>query len=94
MTNAPILQPLKTPENFWFSGVFRRYKIGTLPRNVLIHWVTYPKGLPCLLLDQQFTHIVLKSQVDVEHARFLFFYIWKVAWQWKKFIKLIRYLTR
>ena len=23
VTNVPISYPLKTPENFWFSGVFR-----------------------------------------------------------------------
>ena len=27
------LYPLKTPENLWFSGVFRRYKVGALARN-------------------------------------------------------------
>ena len=34
--NAPILYPLKTSENLWFSGVFRGYKMGTLARNGLI----------------------------------------------------------
>ena len=33
LTNVPLLYPLKTPENHWFSGVFRGYKIGTLARN-------------------------------------------------------------
>ena len=35
LANVPILYPLKTPENFWFSGIFRGYKIGTLARNGL-----------------------------------------------------------
>ena len=30
-----ILYPLKTPENLWFSGVFRGYKMGTSDRNGL-----------------------------------------------------------
>ena len=33
---VPILYPLETPENLWFSGVFRGYKMGTLARNGLI----------------------------------------------------------
>ena len=32
MANAPILHPLKKPENHWFSGVFRGYKIGAFVR--------------------------------------------------------------
>ena len=28
LANAPILYPLKTQENLWFSGVFRGYKTG------------------------------------------------------------------
>ena len=35
LANVPILYPLKTPENLWFSGVFRGYKIGTLAGNLL-----------------------------------------------------------
>ena len=35
LANVPILYPLKTPENLWFSGVFRGYKMGTLARNRL-----------------------------------------------------------
>ena len=35
LANVPILYPLKTPENPWFSGVFRRYKMRTLARNGL-----------------------------------------------------------
>ena len=34
---APILYPLKTPENLWFSDVFRWYKMGTLAKNGLIN---------------------------------------------------------
>ena len=37
LAHVPILHPLKTPENLWFSGVFRRYKIGTLARNGLLY---------------------------------------------------------
>ena len=33
--NISILYPLKTPENLWFSGVFREYKMGTLAGNGL-----------------------------------------------------------
>ena len=35
LANVSILYPLKTPENLWFSGVFRGYKMGTLARNGL-----------------------------------------------------------
>ena len=35
LANVPILYPLKTPENQWFSGVFRGYKRATLVRNEL-----------------------------------------------------------
>ena len=35
LANVPILHPLKTPENLWFFGVFKGYKIGTLVRNGL-----------------------------------------------------------
>ena len=31
----PFYNPLKTPENQRFSGIFRWYKVGTLPRNGL-----------------------------------------------------------
>ena len=34
-TNVPLLHPLKTSENPWFSYVFRGYKIGTLVENGL-----------------------------------------------------------
>ena len=34
--NAPILCPLKTPENQRFSGVFRGYNMVTLAKNELI----------------------------------------------------------
>ena len=36
LVNALILYPLKTPVNFWFSSVFREYKMGTLVRKGLI----------------------------------------------------------
>ena len=36
LTTAPILNPLKIPENQKFSIVFRVYKMGTLARNTLI----------------------------------------------------------
>ena len=33
--------PLKTPENLWFFGVFRGYKMGTLTKNGLkLHFNT------------------------------------------------------
>ena len=35
LANILILCLLKTPENFWFSGVFRGYKMGILARNEL-----------------------------------------------------------
>ena len=28
-----ILYPMKTPEAFWFPGVFKKYKMSTLARN-------------------------------------------------------------
>ena len=34
-TNVPLLHPLKTSENLWFSDVFSGYKIGTLVENGL-----------------------------------------------------------
>ena len=37
LANVPILYPLETPENLWFSGVFRGYKMETLAKNGLIH---------------------------------------------------------
>ena len=37
LADVPILYPLKTPENLWFSGVFEGYKMGTLPKNTLNH---------------------------------------------------------
>ena len=36
LANASILYPLKSPENLWFSGIFRGYKMGILVRNGLI----------------------------------------------------------
>ena len=33
LVNIHISNPLKTTENIWFSGVFRRYKMETLLRN-------------------------------------------------------------
>ena len=35
LANVPILYSLKTPENFWFYGVFKGYKMGKLARNGL-----------------------------------------------------------
>ena len=32
----PFYTPLKSPENLWFSGIFRGYKMGILVRNGLI----------------------------------------------------------
>ena len=37
ITNAPILYPLKTQDNIWFSGFFRGYKMGTLAGNGLLN---------------------------------------------------------
>ena len=31
-----ILYPLKTPEAFWFPGIFKGFKMGALARNGLI----------------------------------------------------------
>ena len=41
--------PLKTPENLWFSFVFRGYKLGTLARNGLKLLSTISRGLHNLL---------------------------------------------
>ena len=35
VANVPILYRMKTPENLWFSGVFRGYKMGALAKNGL-----------------------------------------------------------
>ena len=35
-TNVPLLYPLKTSENLWFSDVFRGYRSGTFVKNGLI----------------------------------------------------------
>ena len=35
LANVSVLYPLKTPENFCFSGVFREYKIETMAKNGL-----------------------------------------------------------
>ena len=37
LANVPILYPLKTSENLWFSGVFRWCKMKTLAKNGLTH---------------------------------------------------------
>ena len=49
LANVPILYPLKTPENFWFSGIFRGYKIGTLARNGLAKWFFFKSKFSLLL---------------------------------------------
>ena len=52
LANVPILYPLKTPENLWFSGVFKGYKMGTLARY----------GLSCLdLYSSLLTPFALKQ---------------------------------
>ena len=38
LANVLILYLLKTPENLWFSHVFRGYEMGTLARNRLKHF--------------------------------------------------------
>ena len=60
LTNVPFLYPLKTPENQMFFGVFRRYKMGTLARNLLVNFlalralVDFQKHiLQCNLLENQ-----------------------------------------
>ena len=55
LANFPILYPLKTPENLWFSGVFRGFKMGILARNGVhvfisdslesLHFLRYNLGL-------------------------------------------------
>ena len=35
LRNVPIFYPLETPEDIWFSNVFKWYKIGSLSRNGL-----------------------------------------------------------
>ena len=39
--SVPILYPLKTPENLWFSGVFMAYKMGTLARSGLRKLISF-----------------------------------------------------
>ena len=35
LTNVPILYPLRTQKNLWFSSVFKGYSMGTLARSML-----------------------------------------------------------
>ena len=37
LVNAPIEYPLKIPENLQFSGVFKEYKLATLPKNEYVN---------------------------------------------------------
>ena len=41
--NALVLYTLKTPENLWFSGVLKGYKMRTLATNGLMMEVVYGK---------------------------------------------------
>ena len=41
LANFPILYPLKTGENLWFSDTFKEYKIGTLASSS-IRWAELP----------------------------------------------------
>ena len=52
LANVPILNPLKTPENLWFSGVFRGYKMGTFARNGLIKNSALNDFLKCCPKEQ------------------------------------------
>ena len=55
LANVPALYPLKTPENIWFSGVFRGYKMGKLTSNGL-------KASGKMLISDQIVSIFLWSK--------------------------------
>ena len=61
LANVPILYPLKTPENLWFSGVFRGYKIGTLAGNGLIY-----KGIKKEIENIKYKELLLFSFHHIE----------------------------
>ena len=55
--NALILYPLKAPENLWFSGVFRGYKMRIFARNGLIKVFpdqNYVLFVPCTSIKTHF----------------------------------------
>ena len=56
-TNVPLLYPLKTSENLWFSDVFKGYRSGTLVENGLINFspVAYPAGIYLLKVNTRNT---------------------------------------
>ena len=55
LANIPALYLLKTPENIWFSGVFRGYKMGKLTSNGL-------KASGKMLISDQIVSIFLWSK--------------------------------
>ena len=58
----PFYTTLKTPENLWFFGVFRGYKMGTLARNGLIKSVL-KKDTICVIEVGRFKNeIIIASQ--------------------------------
>ena len=58
LANIPILYPpLRTPENQWFTGVFRRLKMGTIAINVLII-----SGSEYFVKDNSFLILLASSQ--------------------------------
>ena len=61
LVNVPILYPLKTPENFWFSGVFRGYKMETLARNGFKKLL--PKEVETRII---YTGVKLRSQFAIK----------------------------
>ena len=59
LTNVPILYPLKTPENIWFSGVIMCYKMGAMTRNRLKS--TFKSIIPSLNITRKIqVHTTLK----------------------------------
>ena len=44
-TNVPLLYPLKTSKNFWFSDIFRGYRSGTLVENGLSFPSSFNDGM-------------------------------------------------
>ena len=60
-----ILYFLNTPENFWFSGVFRGYEMRILARNGLIFEFVLGMGMNNLDKYQKFISIYFTKQISV-----------------------------
>ena len=71
LANVLILYPLKTPENRWFFGVFRGYKMGTLARNGLNKFVS-TQDLDLIVRDNSILsyYCADPSFIDKDHGNY------------------------